>query len=79
MEHYGNAMLRKGNWKITNFKRPFVIENFALYNISNDLGEQINLKETEEEKYEEMLNEWMKSSNDPLADEYLKFVKKKSK
>ena len=64
MEHYGNAMLRKGNWKITNFKRPFVIENFALYNISNDLGEQINLKETEEEKYEEMLNEWMKFSNE---------------
>ncbi len=64
MEHYGNAMLRKGNWKITNFKRPFALENFALYNLSNDLGEQINLKETEEEKYEEMLNEWMKFSNE---------------
>ena len=64
MEHYGNAMLRKGNWKITNFKRPFALENFALYNLSNDLGEQINLKETEEEKYAEMLNEWMKFSNE---------------
>lgn len=64
MEHYGNAMLRKGNWKITNFKKPFALENFALYNLSNDLGEQINLKETEDEKYEEMLNEWKKFSNE---------------
>lgn len=64
LEHYGNAMLRKGNWKITNFVRPFVLENFALYNLSTDIGEQTDLKETEEEKYEEMLNEWVKFSNE---------------
>lgn len=64
LEHYGHAMLRKGNWKITNFIRPFKIENFALYNLSNDLGEQINLKESEKEKYEELIKEWMKFSEE---------------
>ena len=64
LEHYGNAMLRKGNWKITNFKRPFVLENFALYNLSNDIGEQIDLKEIETEKYQEMLMEWKTFSNE---------------
>jgi len=64
MEHYGNAMLRKGNWKITNYIRPFVLENFALYNLSIDIGEQNNLKAAEPEKYKEMLMEWMKFSNE---------------
>ncbi len=64
LEHYGNAMLRKGNWKITNFTRPFKIDNFALYNLSNDIGEQINLKEFEKEKYAELLNEWIKFSDE---------------
>jgi arylsulfatase A-like enzyme len=64
LEHNGNAMLRKGNWKITNFKMPFELENFALYNLSDDLGEQIDLKEIEKEKYEELLNEWSKFSDE---------------
>lgn len=64
LEHYGNAMLRKGNWKITNFIKPFKLENFALYDLSNDLGEQTDLKESEKEKYEELLMEWVKFSDD---------------
>ena len=64
IEHYGNAMLRKGNWKITNFARPFELENFALYDLSKDIGEQTDLKESEEEKYEEMLMEWRKFSKE---------------
>jgi len=64
IEHYGNAMLRKGNWKITNYIQPFELNNFALFNLSNDIGEQIDLKEFEPEKYEELLNEWKKFSNE---------------
>jgi arylsulfatase len=64
LEHYGNAMLRKGNWKITNFTRPFKLENFALYDLSNDIGEQIDVKESNKEKYAELLKEWMKFSDD---------------
>jgi len=60
MEHAGNAMVRKGNWKITSFKKPFSIENFGLYDLSKDIGEQNDLKATMPEKFNEMLIEWNK-------------------
>ncbi|NOY49920.1 MAG: arylsulfatase [Chlorobi bacterium] len=64
IEHYGNAMLRKGNWKITNYIRPFDINNFALFDLSSDIGEQIDLKESEPEKYQELLGLWKKFSEE---------------
>jgi arylsulfatase A-like enzyme len=64
IEHHGHAMLRKGIWKITNFKQPFDIKNFSLYNLSNDLGEQRDLKYTEPKKYKELLIEWEKFSKE---------------
>lgn len=64
IEHYGNAMVRKGDWKITNYIRPFVLENFELYNLSKDIGEQNDLKTTEPKKYKEMLMEWTKFTNE---------------
>jgi arylsulfatase A-like enzyme len=60
IEHYGNAMVRKGHWKITNYIHPFDMENFALYDLSRELGEQHDLKEEEPGKYAEMLAEWKK-------------------
>jgi arylsulfatase len=64
IEHYGNAMLRKGDWKITNYITPFKVENFGLYNLSEDLGEQNDLKEQEPGKYAEMLAEWEKYASE---------------
>lgn len=64
LEHYGNAMLRKGDWKITNFKRPFLLENFKLYNLKTDMGEQEDLKDSEPEKYQELLKEWERFSDE---------------
>ncbi len=64
IEHNGHAMVRKGDWKITNFIRPFKEENFALYNIKNDIGEQNNLKNQYPDKYEEMILEWKKFSTE---------------
>jgi arylsulfatase len=64
LEHHGNAMLRKGKWKITNFIRPFVLENFGLYDLSVDIGEQNDLREEYAAKYEEMLREWVKFSGE---------------
>ncbi len=58
IEHYGNAMIRKGRWKITNFDIPFDRANFRLYDLSNDLAEQHDLKEAFPEKYRELLAEW---------------------
>jgi arylsulfatase len=53
-------MIRKGNYKIVNIERPFVKENFKLYNVSMDLAEQNELQESEPQKYLEMLEEWEK-------------------
>ncbi len=63
LEHYGNAMIRKGDWKITNIP-PFKIENFKLYNIANDVAEIYDLKDAEPEKYAELLEEWKKFSKE---------------
>jgi arylsulfatase len=57
-------MIRKGQWKITNYKEPFEVENFALFNLSEDIAEQHDLKEQEPEKYHELLKEWEKFSKE---------------
>jgi arylsulfatase A-like enzyme len=64
LEHSNFGMIRKGKWKITNIKRPFLLENFELFDLSKDLGEQINLKELEPDKYKELLKEWKKFSDE---------------
>jgi arylsulfatase len=62
LESAGSAMLRKGDWKIVNTERPFNLDNFQLYNLRSDLSEQIDLKDENPEKYQEMLLEWEKWS-----------------
>jgi arylsulfatase len=64
LEHNNLAMIRKGDWKITNITSPFLEENFKLYNLSQDLAELNDLKESEPEKYKELLKEWRKFSNE---------------
>ena len=64
LEHYGNAMIRKGQWKITNYVKPFKVENFALFNLLEDIAEQHDLKEQEPVKYQELLREWEKFSTE---------------
>ena len=64
LEHNNLAMIRKGDWKITNIMSPFLEENFKLYNLSQDLAELNDLKESEPEKHKELLEEWRKFSNE---------------
>ncbi|WP_276391992.1 arylsulfatase [Eudoraea chungangensis] len=58
MEHSGYAMIRKGNWKITNSVHPFKEANFELFNLEDDLGEIEDLKAKEQKKYSELIEEW---------------------
>ena len=62
LESGGSAMLRKGDWKILNTERPFNLDNFQLYNLRSDLAEQVDLKDQNSEKYQEMISEWEKWS-----------------
>ncbi|WP_242157382.1 arylsulfatase [Aestuariivivens sediminis] len=64
LEHNNLAMIRKGDWKITNINKPFLEENFKLYNVSQDLAERHDLQESEPEKYKDLLEEWREFSNE---------------
>jgi arylsulfatase len=41
---------------------PFLEENFNLYNLSHDLAEIHDLKESEPEKYKELIENWREFS-----------------
>ena len=43
LEHNGQCLLIKGNWKITNISEPFDESAFALYNLSEDMAETHDL------------------------------------
>jgi arylsulfatase len=64
LEHAQRIMIRKGNWKITNISTPFLEENFELYDLTEDLAELKDLKDAEPEKYNELLEEWARFSNE---------------
>ena len=64
LEHSGNTMLKKGQWKITNFSDPFSLSAFELYNLDEDLGEMHDLKTSHPEKYQEMYQEWTNFASD---------------
>jgi arylsulfatase A-like enzyme len=58
IEHDGQCLLIKGEWKITNISDPFDEHAFALYHLSEDMGETQDLSKSNPEKYKEMLDEW---------------------
>ncbi len=58
LEHQQRGMVRKGNWKLTHYQRPFDEANFGLYNLGDDLAEQRDLKDSLPETYQDMLSEW---------------------
>lgn len=56
--HGGRAMIRRGNWKLTNLEPPFDESQFELFNLEVDPGETTNLADTEPELYLELLELW---------------------
>ena len=58
LEHDGQCMLIRGQWKITNISQPFDETAFALYDLSNDMAESNDLSKSNPAKYTEMLHEW---------------------
>ena len=58
IEHRGHIAVRQGDWKLVNSEIPFDPENFELFNMSQDLAEQRDLKNENPEKYNELIGEW---------------------
>jgi arylsulfatase A-like enzyme len=60
LEHDGQCLVIKGKWKITNTSDPFDEAAFALYDLSEDLGETTDLSRSNPRKFKEMMKEWEK-------------------
>ena len=58
LEHGQRGMVRKGSWKLTHYQQPFDEANFGLYNLDNDLAEQLDLRDSLPDTYADMLSEW---------------------
>ncbi len=58
LEHDGQCLLIKGNWKITNISQPFDETAFSLYNLADDPGESNDLSGSNPKKLKEMMQEW---------------------
>ena len=56
--HRGRAFLRQGPWKIVTLDAPFDEADFQLFNVIDDPGETTDLKDTEAEKYAELIQLW---------------------
>lgn len=60
--HENNRALRIGDWKLVS-KRPNT-NDYALYNLSNDRGEQVNLIEKEKSRADSMARRWQEIETD---------------
>lgn len=58
LEHREHVVVRRGDWKLVNSIKPFDESNFELYDLKQDLAEQIDLKEKNPMIYQELLKEW---------------------
>jgi arylsulfatase len=54
----GRAFVRQDDWKLVNWEPPFDESTFELYNLGDDPGETTNLRESEPERYAQMVELW---------------------
>lgn len=57
-ELFGQAAVRKGDWKITFIGQPIEADKWKLFNIKEDPGEINDLSEKHPEKFTELLGDW---------------------
>lgn len=58
LAHRGQAMARKGHWKIVTTFAPFDESKFQLYDLRSDPGETLDLRTEEPEIFSELLSIW---------------------
>ena len=63
--HWGHALLRKGDWKISNLKPPFDESDFELFDLANDPGESTNLAKEAPGKLAELVTLWRQERAEP--------------
>jgi len=58
LEHRNQALVRQGPWKLTSVASPFEEDGFALFDLSSDPGETVDLSDRVPDKREELLEIW---------------------
>jgi arylsulfatase len=58
MEHTGNRMLLKGNWKIVASSESGGPDDFSLFQMTTDIGESNDLRYLRPDKYQELIQAW---------------------
>ena len=58
IELFNRRMIRQGDWKLIWINKPWGKNDWALYNLAEDLGEQNDLAETNPDKLKDMLLLW---------------------
>ena len=68
------SVMRKGDWKLHLYHEEWVLDGgknaLELYNLKDDIGERVNIADTNPSKRNELLKDllaWIKSTNAPLA------------
>ncbi|CAI4213607.1 unnamed protein product [Parascedosporium putredinis] len=57
-EFLGRQALRKGTWKIVRLPKPWGTGEWEMFNLAEDLAEDINLRDAYPERFVEMLGHW---------------------
>ena len=64
IELFNRRMIRQGDWKLLWINEPWGKNNWSLYNLANDPGEQNDLSEALPQKFNQMLVLWQQYVND---------------
>jgi arylsulfatase len=66
LNHGEGVYFRKGDWKLVLLEGDYDEDKFMLFNLASDLGETTDLRESDPDKFDEMLrgwNDYMKAHN----------------
>jgi arylsulfatase len=64
LELHGQAVVRQGDWKLLRMPQPFGDGNWALYNVSDDPAERLDLSGSEARRREAMIATWNRFAGD---------------
>lgn len=64
MEHRGQAMVRRGHWKLLHEQAPLDPDAFALYNLQTDPGEMENVRDRYPEIFQSLRAIWDQTARD---------------
>ena len=58
LSHWGRALVRRGQWKLSTLEPPFDESKFELFDLAADPGETTDLRLSHPGKYQELLDAW---------------------